>query len=171
MQTSTSTTTSEPMRRPVAATTTTPRASDADAGAAIWLRCADDHRLAATLYRPTAHPRGAVLLAPAMGVPQRFYAAFASFLAEQGFVALSFDYRGMGQSRTRPLRRERADILTWAEQDAAAALRALRETAPGLRRKVGIFWFGAVPLLTPVFGYFLGARLGMVGDLPRGVIE
>ncbi len=214
MQTSTSTTTSEPMSRPVAATTTTTPASDTDAGAAIWLQCADDHRLAATLYRPAAHPRGAVLLAPAMGVPQRFYAAFASFLAEQGFVALSFDYRGMGRSRTRPLRRERADILTWAEQDAAAALRALRETAPGLpitwvghslggqiapmvpgieavervvlvaagtgywrhnapelRRKVGIFWFGAVPLLTPVFGYFPGARLGMVGDLPRGVIE
>ena len=27
------------------------------------------------------------------------------------------------------------------------------------------------PLLTPVFGYFPGARLNMVGDLPKGVVE
>jgi predicted alpha/beta hydrolase len=31
------------------------------------------------------------------------------------------------------------------------------------------FWFAAVPLLTPLFGYFPGKRLRMVGDLPSGV--
>jgi predicted alpha/beta hydrolase len=31
------------------------------------------------------------------------------------------------------------------------------------------FWFAAVPLLTPLFGYFPGKRLRMVGDLPAGV--
>jgi predicted alpha/beta hydrolase len=35
--------------------------------------------------------------------------------------------------------------------------------------QVRIFWFGAVPLLTPLFGYFPGKALRMVGDLPRGV--
>ena len=44
-----------------------------------------------------------------------------------------------------------------------------RENAPALRRKVWFFWYGAVPLATPLFGYFPGRRLGMVGDLPRGV--
>jgi predicted alpha/beta hydrolase len=43
--------------------------------------------------------------------------------------------------------------------------------APALRRKVWFFWYGAVPIATPLFGYFPGKRLGMVGDLPRGVIE
>lgn len=39
------------------------------------------------------------------------------------------------------------------------------------RKPVGvrIFWFGAIPLLTPLFGYFPGKALKMVGDLPRGV--
>jgi len=31
------------------------------------------------------------------------------------------------------------------------------------------FWFAAVPLLTPLFGYFPGKMLRMVGDLPSGV--
>ena len=35
--------------------------------------------------------------------------------------------------------------------------------------QVRIFWFAAVPLLTPLFGYFPGRRLRMVGDLPKGV--
>jgi predicted alpha/beta hydrolase len=35
--------------------------------------------------------------------------------------------------------------------------------------QVRIFWVLAVPLLTPLFGYFPGKRLRMVGDLPAGV--
>lgn len=46
-----------------------------------------------------------------------------------------------------------------------------RENAATLRRFVWFLWFVAVPLLTPLFGYFPGRRLGMVGDLPRGVIR
>ena len=45
-----------------------------------------------------------------------------------------------------------------------------RENAPGLRRSVPLMWYGLVPLLTPVFGYWPGATLNMVGNLPRGVI-
>jgi predicted alpha/beta hydrolase len=46
-----------------------------------------------------------------------------------------------------------------------------RQNAPQLRRKVWIFWWGAVPITTPLFGYFPGKRLGMVGDLPKGVVR
>ena len=35
--------------------------------------------------------------------------------------------------------------------------------------QVRIFWFLAIPLLTPLFGYFPGKSLRMVGDLPREV--
>ena len=35
--------------------------------------------------------------------------------------------------------------------------------------QVRIFWFVAIPALTPLFGYFPGKTLRMVGDLPRGV--
>jgi predicted alpha/beta hydrolase len=35
--------------------------------------------------------------------------------------------------------------------------------------RVRALWFVFMPLLTPLFGYFPGKRLRMVGDLPRGV--
>ncbi len=35
--------------------------------------------------------------------------------------------------------------------------------------RVRLFWFAMIPLLTPLFGYFPGRRLRMVGDLPAGV--
>lgn len=35
--------------------------------------------------------------------------------------------------------------------------------------QVRLLWFGAIPLLTPLFGYFPGKALRMVGDLPLGV--
>lgn len=58
------------------------------------------HILASHWYRPEGAPRGCALIAPAMGVEQRFYAAFAAWLAERGYLAVTFDYLGMGQSRS-----------------------------------------------------------------------
>jgi predicted alpha/beta hydrolase len=39
------------------------------------------------------------------------------------------------------------------------------------KSRVWLMWFFAAPLATRLAGYFPGKRLGMVGDLPRGVIE
>ena len=45
-----------------------------------------------------------------------------------------------------------------------------RDNAPGLKRYVLYFWHVLVPLATAVCGYFPGARLRKVGDLPKGVV-
>ncbi|HYD96032.1 MAG TPA: alpha/beta fold hydrolase [Noviherbaspirillum sp.] len=45
-----------------------------------------------------------------------------------------------------------------------------RHNVPKLKRYVWFMWYVAVPLCTPLFGYFPGKRLRMVGDLPRGVV-
>jgi len=94
----------------------------------------DGFELAGTLYGDTGSARAAVLIAPAMGVSQAYYADFARWLAERGHLVLSFDYRGMGGSRppehARSLRGFEADIHIWAERDAAGALAWLRMQAP-----------------------------------------
>jgi predicted alpha/beta hydrolase len=180
----------------------------------IELAAADGTPLNARYFGASEPAVGAVVIVPAMGVPQSYYAPFAEWLQSIGCHALTFDYRGSGLSRRGSLRAVDADIRTWAEQDTEAAVRALVDLAPGvpltwighslggqivpfvpahalaskvitvatgsgywrqnaqpLRRKVWIFWYGAVPLLTPLFGYFPGKAIGMVGDLPRGVIR
>ncbi len=45
-----------------------------------------------------------------------------------------------------------------------------RDNAPPAKRIVLYFWHVLVPLATWAWGYFPGARLKKVGDLPRGVI-
>lgn len=91
------------------------------------------------LYGDPARCEAAVLVVPAMGVPQRFYADFATWLAEQGFAVMSFDYRGIGESRQGPLRGLQADIDTWAGRDTAAALTWLDARLPA---DTPLHWLG-----------------------------
>ncbi|MFY7992350.1 MAG: alpha/beta fold hydrolase [Bacteriovoracaceae bacterium] len=46
-----------------------------------------------------------------------------------------------------------------------------KENSPELRRRVWLLWYGFAPVLTPIFGYFPGEKLKMVGNLPKGVIQ
>jgi predicted alpha/beta hydrolase len=87
----------------------------------------DGQRIAARFYRPQGKAKGSVLIVPAMGVTQEYYRPFASWLADQGYVAATFDYRGTGLSRPRELRGFKADIFDWARLDCAAMIDALSE--------------------------------------------
>lgn len=104
----------------------------------ITLTAADGVPLAGRVFAPAGAARGAALIAPAIGVTQAFYEPLARWLASQGVLSLGFDLRGMGRSRRGHLRDERADLITWAEQDCAAALRALS----GLAGPLPITWIG-----------------------------
>jgi predicted alpha/beta hydrolase len=88
-----------------------------------------------------------------MGVPRGFYLRFVEFLAREGMAALIVDYRGIGGSRTDPLRRSPAVLHDWAEQDLAGALDHLAALAPG------------APLLW--VGHSVGGQLLGVLDDPR----
>ncbi len=174
-------------------------------------RAADGRELAVTRFPAEGAPWATLLVAGAMGVRQDFYEPLARFLAENGVHVLTFDYRGMGASRTGPMAGVEADLTTWIEQDLDAMLREARATGPSLPAfalghslggqlfgaaaqsaalraivtvtagngwyrhndrmpfRVRLFWFVAIPLLTPLFGYFPGRRARLVGDLPRGV--
>ena len=47
---------------------------------------------------------------------------------------------------------------------------SLRHNVPALRRKAPLMWYLMAPLLCPLFGYFPGAKIGVVGDLPTGAM-
>jgi predicted alpha/beta hydrolase len=106
----------------------------------------DGPRLGARLYRPPAGQRtlAAVLIGGAMGVRQDYYQPFAQWLASQGYAVMSFDYRGMGDSRAGSLRGFDADLFSWA-RDTDTAIDALMQAAPH------------VPLY--LIGHSLGAQL------------
>jgi len=97
----------------------------------------DGYALSASWYYPEGAVRGAVLLASAIGVPKSYYDRFARWLSARGFLAVSFDYRGTGESVSGKLRDLEADVMTWA-RDYGPVLRALEERVPG----VPITWIG-----------------------------
>ncbi len=180
----------------------------------LELTTEDGFLIHAREWQPQGRPTSVVVIAGAMGVKQDFYRPFADWLAEQGFVVVTFDYRGMGKSRPRALRGFSANIVDWATKDCGAVLdeiarrhpelgvywvghsvgaqllglvpnrervRAMFSVAAGsgywrynakpLRYYVLALWWLIMPLSLRLAGYFPGKKLGMVGDLPRGVAE
>jgi predicted alpha/beta hydrolase len=86
----------------------------------LTLKAADGYRLGATVFGNSS--KSAVLVMPATGVPQTYYAKFAAYLAEHGFKVLTFDYRGIGQSLSASIKDSPARMRDWALLDAPAAL-------------------------------------------------
>ena len=169
------------------------------------------HDLAVSRFPAQGKPRATLLVGAAMGVRRDYYAPFARYLADNGIHVLTFDYRGMGESRRGGLRGFECDVSTWIGEDLASMLVEARKPDPrlpllyvghslggqvlgvtpgreavraavtvnsgsgyyrlndriGLR--VRLLWFVLFPVLTPIFGYFPGKKLRMVGDLPKGV--
>ena len=104
----------------------------------------DGITIAARFYEPAAPIKAAVVIGGAMGVKQDYYAAFAQWLATQGYLVASFDYRGMGDSNRGPLRGLDADLFSWTDDFDAVIAAALQRA-------------GDVPLY--LIGHSLGAQL------------
>jgi predicted alpha/beta hydrolase len=181
---------------------------------AVAIAATDGHALAAHRYDPPGEVLGSVVLAPAMAISQGFYSAFAKWLAQQGFVAWTFDYRGTGESLRGSMRGAPGSLDDWCGKDYDAALQAahalhpqrplfalghsfggqcepllpsrrllsglvniavgsgaMRHNTARIRRQAPLLWYLLVPVLCPLFGYFPGARIGVIGDLPTGAVK
>ena len=90
--------------------------------------------LALHTYRPGAGGTtvGAVVIGAATGVRQDYCRPFAEWLATQGYAVMTFDYRGMGDSRApaQSLRGFEADLLSWV-RDYDLVIDALLSVAAG----------------------------------------
>lgn len=86
----------------------------------ITVVCDDGYPLAATLFEPLSSNGRTLLVAPATGVPARFYANWCAYMASQGFTTLCWDWRGVGDSAPDSLRQFDADMLDWATLDQVA---------------------------------------------------
>lgn len=89
----------------------------------VMLACGDGVRLHGHLWQGRTQSAGRVIINPATGVLARYYHRYAAFLAGQGFVVLTWDYRGIGLSRPANLRGCGYRWRDWGEHDFAAALR------------------------------------------------
>ncbi|RTM11506.1 MAG: alpha/beta hydrolase, partial [Bradyrhizobiaceae bacterium] len=65
----------------------------------ISFPASDGYGLTGTLFLPRGAKRHAVLINSATAVPRKIYRGFASYLAHRGCAVLTYDYRGIGDSR------------------------------------------------------------------------
>lgn len=91
---------------------------------------ADGAQLAARFYPPEGKVRAHLVLHPATGVPQRYYASFARWAVTQGIGVLTYDYRDFGASQNGPMRDSQATMTTWGVLDQSAAEKTLAELVP-----------------------------------------
>jgi predicted alpha/beta hydrolase len=96
----------------------------------------DGYLLGASLFLPRGAKRHAVLINSATAVPRKIYRGFAGYLARRGCAVLTYDYRGIGDSRQKSLVGYnqpkslvgfKASMSDWAALDATAAVAWMRE--------------------------------------------
>jgi predicted alpha/beta hydrolase len=126
----------------------------------ISLPATDGYLLGASLFLPRGAKRHAVLINSATAVPRKVYRGFAGYLARRGCAVLTYDYRGIGDSRQKSLvgynqfkslKGFKASMADWAALDATAAVAWMRDR------------YKALPL-TYVGHSFGGQALGLLAN-------
>lgn len=113
--------------------------------------CSDGVTLAGHVWSPPS-ATAIVIVNPATGVLARYYHRYAKFLAEYGFEVITYDYRGIGESRPEDLRRCGFRWSEWGTKDFAAVLDAAYGMAAGRPiMVVGHSIGGFLPGLAPGF--------------------
>jgi predicted alpha/beta hydrolase len=113
-------------------------------------RCADGFKIPATLHEPSgAH--AVLVVAAAMGVPRRYYRAFAADMAARGIAVVTFDYRGIGEAAAGLRDPRKTTFQDWGRLDLHAALEQVYARWPQLP----VFLLGhsagaQIPGLTPL---------------------
>jgi len=95
----------------------------------VKIKCEDSFELSGILCKPEKI-KSSVMIAPATGIKKEFYAAFAHFLAENGFATLTFDNRGIGASKGKSINSSNASLINWGKLDMTAALNYLKNEIP-----------------------------------------
>ena len=152
---------------------------------ATQVDCLDGTRLACTLmtadgsgHKPDSRPRY-VIINSATAVRRSFYSAFAQYLVRDGFHVLTWDARGIGDSRRGPAKRDTARMRDWGALDFEAVLQHVRALAGDwasisvIGHSSGGHLSGLAPSLQHVHQLALVAsgtcdwRLYPVGEWPR----
>lgn len=83
----------------------------------LFLKTSDHNLISVTVFEPQ-NPNGKLLLInSATGVKQQVYFSFAKYFAENGFTAITFDYRGIGDSKPKKMNGFHATMRIWGTDD------------------------------------------------------
>jgi len=88
------------------------------------------YEIAINTFKPESPGDTVVLILPANGSKQVFYSDFALFLKRNNIIVYTFDYGGIGQSKSGNLRSFDTSITNWGKNDLEAVLSVINEDYP-----------------------------------------
>ena len=139
--------------------------------------CTDGVRLVATLFGGTGGEirQDVAIINPGAGIPASYYHPFALWLSERGIPTTTYDYRGIGKSRSGSLKGFRASVEDWGSKDCAAVLQATKQSFPNAKitvigHSIGGFVTGFLtePECVDKF-VIIGGHTGFYGDYAPNV--
>lgn len=93
----------------------------------ITLQTSDGYPIVIHLFEPEQSNGKLLLINSATGVKQQVYFSFAKFLAEHGFTAITYDYRGVGLSKPKKMKGFESSMRIWGTQDYKAVTDFIQE--------------------------------------------
>jgi predicted alpha/beta hydrolase len=99
----------------------------------IRIHAADGYVLRGFMWRQPCNPtrpHPIVVINPATSVRCRFYIPFAAYLHAHGYDVITYDYRGIGESRHGSLRGLKADWVDWGMHDFEGVLQHVAKHFP-----------------------------------------
>ncbi len=96
----------------------------------IILTTSDNLPLSIKIFEPQ-NPAGKLLLInSATGVKQQVYFSFAKYFAENGFTVITYDYRGVGESKPKIMKDFKATMRNWGTEDFKTVTNFIKEKYP-----------------------------------------
>lgn len=102
----------------------------------------DGYPLACIVREPEIPRKGVVQIHSGTGIPKELYAHFAQYLTQEGYVTITFDYRGIGGSSPENLKGFDAKTTDWGALDMAGVFDWVLEKYPSDKKIIAAHSMG-----------------------------
>ncbi|MGC4129828.1 MAG: alpha/beta hydrolase [Bergeyella sp.] len=94
----------------------------------------DQYLLSGRIFEPEISNGKLLLINSATGVKQHIYFTFAGYMAENGFTVITYDYRGIGESKPVKMRGFKSSMRIWGMTDYKAVTQYIKANYSGLKK-------------------------------------
>ena len=100
----------------------------------IFIEARDGFKLSSIIRRPNSKIKGVIQINCGTGIPQNLYFNLANYLTESGYVTVTYDYRGIGNSKPESLKGFQANLEDWGRLDMTSVFDWIDNEFPSERK-------------------------------------
>lgn len=102
----------------------------------IKIRTIDNFELSGSLFKSKTISKGIITINAGTCIKRQFYFRLAAYLSKKNYDVLTFDYRGVGESRPASLKGFQASIRTWASLDIKSVIDWMNKNYPNQKKYI-----------------------------------